>query len=112
MNYSILQLSILKIFLLLGYISCSEPQKKVCSSTTIDSWNGMSQDSCKKKCNENEKCNYYFWNDGRWCGLYEDCNDYKTSVGKGTVMAKRGRGLYCPGKIASFTICNSVMLQN
>ena len=71
----------------------------------------MSQDSCKKKCNENEKCNYYFWNDGRWCGLYEDCDEYKTSVGKGTVMAKRGRGLYCPGKIASFMICNSVMLH-
>ena len=62
----------------------------------------MNQESCKKKCNENEKCNYYFRNNGGFCGLYEDCYEYTASKGTGIVFAKKGHGLYCPGKIASF----------
>ena len=66
-------------------------------------------------CNENNKCNYIFWNSGEfsstgmWCTLYEDCNEYTTSKAVGTVFAKKGHGLHCPGKTAQYNICNSVM---
>jgi len=79
-----------------GYKACSEPQKKRCNSTPFGKHNGVNEESCKKICDENEKCNYVFWNKGWYCALYEDCFLYEDSKGVGTVFAKKGKGLYCP----------------
>ena len=97
-------------FLFLGYKSCSEPQKQRCNSTPIGKHNGINEESCKKICDENEKCNYVFWNKGWYCALYEDCVMYQHSKGVGTVFAKKGLGLNCPGKISPFAVYDSIML--
>jgi len=80
-----------------SYKSCSEPQKQRCNSTPIGKRNGINEEGCKKICDENEKCNYVFWNKGWYCALYEDCVMYQHSKGVGTVFAKKGLGLNCPG---------------
>jgi len=79
-----------------GYKSCSEPQKKRCNSTPIGRHNGVNEEMCKQICDQNDKCNYIFWNKGWYCALYEDCVQYTPSKGEGTVFAKKGLGLDCP----------------
>ena len=44
-----------------------------------------------------------------YCALYEDCVQYTPSKGEGTVFAKKGLGLDCPGKTSPFAIYASVM---
>ena len=82
---------------------------KKCNSTPIYREKGINEERCKEMCDDNGECNYIFWNDESYCALYEDCVQYRTSKWVGTVFAKKGQPLDCPGKIIPFTKYHSIM---
>ena len=75
----------------LEYNTCSENEKKKCTSTAISTENRVSLDDCKYLCDQNENCKFIFWNTGLFCSLHDTCDDYKTpkkaKVG-GHILAK------------------------
>ena len=56
-------------------------------------------------CDNNERCNFAFWNVGWFCALYETCDELTSSRGTGTIFAKPGKT--CP----SNEVCHDIKIR-
>ena len=90
-------------FLGTNYISCSKLGKSKCRSEPLDKDNGVTVKRCQEMCDENKNCNFIFWNTGRFCEIYNTCDEIRDNAAKGfgTIFAKHS----CPGNMLDLKKC-------
>ena len=66
-------------------------------STDGRRWSKVVEDGglklCKDKCNSDVNCNYIFFNDDKFCGLYSACDPTRTPSVSGLTLTKTGNKL-------------------
>ena len=50
-------------------------------------------EACSKLCDDKIDCEYFFFNDNAWCGLYRTCDFARTASAKGGNYRKRSNFL-------------------
>ena len=99
------------IYLESRFKSCSKPALTKCNSEPLEKKKDVTKQRCEEMCEENDKCNFIFWNTGRFCALFETCD--KASIrpdnhhlnndaakDRGIIFAKNS----CPGAIVIFYV--------
>ena len=73
---------------------CVESKKLACHlKGGVKSYPGLeSKQKCEEKCDEEERCNFYIWQDDGWCLIYETCDEYRETGTIGSIYAKNS----CP----------------
>ena len=82
----------------LAYEICYEQEQKKCMSTPLSRHKKVNLEECKDLCDHYENCKFIFWNTVSACSLHETCDDFETTNGVGTLLAKDS----CPGTMLLF----------
>ena len=82
----------------LAYEICYEQEQKKCMSTPLSRHKKVNLEECKDLCDHYENCKFIFWNTVSACSLHETCDDFETTYGVETLLAKDS----CPGKYCFF----------
>ena len=67
------------ILIVPGYTEAIPYSKKETCSNHISGALNSSFEACTQLCNDESDCNFFFFNDGNWCGLFKNCDERKVS---------------------------------
>ena len=77
-----------------GYELSIDNEYSTCSTNNENQiYGGFHDESvCKSKCDENENCQFYFFNTDGFCALYKSCSEKRTPVTAGSTFKKIEEG--------------------
>lgn len=69
---------------------------KTCDASRLDMpFYNVDEAGCKKECNQNIKCNFFFLTELKTCLMYETCDWKRSTIFEGTTYGK----FTCPGRL-------------
>ena len=71
-----------------------ENEKKTCSNTFHIGINvrGSDESECRRRCDYNGECMFYFYSSNKWCVLYSSCDEKRTTGAPGKTLKKEVNG--------------------